>query len=126
MSDFTISSTNQTGFQQLGSLMAKRSAEQAQELAKNLRRQADVVQAIADQYEEKAQTLDNRADKAKVTSDELSSRLTLADAFKQGASTLSDTMNHAVVQSDTYTAQGMNSRNVTKIAVSGAYLDTTV
>lgn len=125
MSDSTITAANQSGFQQLSSLMAKRSAQQAEELAKTLRRQADAVQAVADQYEAKAQSLDNRADKAKANSDTLHARLSLTDAFNQGATRLSNTMAQAAVKADTYTAQGLSMVSAGKLSASGANLDTT-
>lgn len=124
MSDSTINSANQSSFQQLSSVMAKRSAQQAEDLAKTLRRQADAAQDIADRYKEKAQTLDGRADKAQVNSDALHSRLTLSEAFRQGADTLGATMARAVVKNDTYTPQGLATLAVAKVSVSGSYLDT--
>lgn len=125
MSDTAINSPNQSGFQQLSSLVAKRTAQQAEALAKNLRRQADAVQAIADQYEEKAQSLDVRANKAKSESDGMNARLTLGSAFEQGAAQLSQTMANATVKVDTYSPQGISGASIGKRSISGTHLDTT-
>lgn len=105
MSSLSVSAANQSGFQQLSSVMAKRNAEQAEQMAKTLRKQADAAQTLADKYEEQAQTLNSKADKAKVNSNEASLRLNLSNSFQQVASQLENTISTATVKQTGYTTQ---------------------
>ncbi|MDX8130297.1 hypothetical protein ACH5Y9_03850 [Methylomonas sp. BW4-1] len=102
MSSLTVSSVNQSGFQQLSALTAKRNADQAEQMAQALRKQADAVQAQADQYAAKAQALDSQASKAKVDSDAAHLRLNLSNAFQDAGAQLTKTIQNAEVRPSTY------------------------
>ncbi|AMK75196.1 MULTISPECIES: hypothetical protein [Methylomonas] len=105
MSSLSVSSVNQSGFQQLSALTAKRNADQAEQMARALRKQADAVQAQADQYEAKAQTLDSQANKAQVNSDAAHLRLNLSNAFQEAGTQLSNSIQNAEVKPSTYSQQ---------------------
>lgn len=125
MSDSIASIANRNGYQQLGSLMAERSAQQAEEQAKTLRRQADAAQQLADNYREKAQTLDSQANKAQVKSNDMKTRLTVADGFQHAAGNLTVSMANAEVKPDTYTRQGTTTSAASSApSLSGSYLNT--
>jgi hypothetical protein len=114
MSSLSVSSVNQSGFQQLSALTAKRNADQAEQMAQALRKQADAVQAQADQYAAKAQALDSQASKAKVNSDTAHLRLNLSNAFQEAGKQLTNTIQNAEVRPSTY------SQAVTGISTSSA------
>lgn len=105
--------------------MAKRNAEQAEQMAKTLRKQADDAQVQADKYEEKAQSLDSQANNAQVNSDEARLRLNLSNAFDQAGSQLAKNINHAVVKKDTYQPQdtGIVTTTITDQPTIGSQLD---
>ncbi len=105
MSSLNVSSVNQSGFQQLSALAAKRNADQAQQMAQALRKQADAVQAQADQYEAKAQSLNSQANKAQVNADAEHLRLNLSDAFQEAGSQVSNMIQNAVVKPVAYAPQ---------------------
>lgn len=111
----TVSTTSslQAGYQQLSSAMAKRNADQAEQLAKTLRTQADAAQAIADKENAKAQTLNNQADRAKLNSDEAHLRLNLSNSFLQVGNQLTNTLNNATVKPTTYSTQNSNTASGT-------------
>ncbi|MCQ8116619.1 hypothetical protein [Methylomonas rosea] len=102
MSSLSVSSVNQSGFQQLSALTAKRNADQAEQMAQALRKQADAVQAQADQYAAKAQDLDSQASKAQVNSDAAHLRLNLSNAFQEAGTQLTNTIQNAEVRPSTY------------------------
>lgn len=119
MSDLSVTSALQSGFQQLSSVSAKRNAEQAEQLAQALRKQADSAQAMADKYEEKAQALDSRANQAQGKSDDLNNRLTLSDAFRQAGEQVTKIINEAEVQPATYSASGLTATTAGKASATG-------
>lgn len=102
MSSLSVSSVNQSGFQQLSALTAKRNADQAEQMAQALRKQADAVQAKADQYAAKAQDLDSQASKAQVNSDAAHLRLNLSNAFQEAGTQLTNTIQNAEVRPSNY------------------------
>ncbi|OAI02105.1 hypothetical protein [Methylomonas methanica] len=102
MSSLSVSSVNQSGFQQLSALTAKRNADQAEQMAQALRKQADAVQAQADQYAAKAQDLDSQASKAQVNSEAAHLRLNLSNAFQEAGTQLTNTIQNAEVRPSTY------------------------
>jgi len=120
----TVSNTSalQAGYQQLSSAMAKRNADQAEQLAKTLRIQADAAQAVADKENAKAQTLNNQADRAQVNSDEAHLRLNLSNSFLQVGNQLANTLNKATVKPATYSTQNSNTTSATNSL--GSNIDT--
>lgn len=125
----TVSTINtlQSGYQQLSSIMAKRNADQAEQLAKSLRMQADAAQTVADKEKAKAQSLNNQADQAKVNSEDAHLRLNLSNAFIQTGDQLANTLKNATVNPTTYSTQSTTAVSVSNSEkpVLGTNIDTT-
>lgn len=114
MATVSTISALQSGYQQLSSVMAKQNADQAEQLAKTLRTQADAAQAIADQENAKAQSLNSQADRAKVDSEDAHLRMNLSNSFLQAGNQLADVLNKTTVNKPaTYSPQSSNTTSVT-------------
>ena len=125
----SVSSASQSGLQNMMQLQAQRSADQAEQTAQALRRQANDAQRVADRANENARTLSVQSDQAQEKAGLARQGVALMATEKQAFSRIESVVEQAVVRvpASASTAAGTNAVPVvnSQSQLTGTIINTT-
>lgn len=128
----SISSASQAGLQQMTQLQARRNADQAEQAAQILRRQANDAQRVADQANENARSLSIQSDQAVEKAGQARQGVAALNSEKQAFTQLARVVDQAAVraQAPTPTTPPASSTPTTPVInsqsqVTGTIINTT-